>query len=107
CYYKNLDSLKKWNNHFFWIDPFVCPISVPWKYPEVFLSVIELRWSYVDDDVCPTFTAPNHGEMGLLDFVKSADPFKEKIRERTLAEGEISLSKETEDRVISPSYERL
>ncbi|GJR24053.1 hypothetical protein Tco_0972580 [Tanacetum coccineum] len=86
CYYKNLDSLKNWNNHFFWIDPFVCPISVPWKYLEVFLSVIGLSWSYVDDDVCPTFTAPEHSEMGLLDFVKSADPFKEKIRERTLVE---------------------
>ncbi|GJY72631.1 hypothetical protein Tco_0476334 [Tanacetum coccineum] len=30
CYSKNLDSLKNWNNHFFWIDASVCPISVPW-----------------------------------------------------------------------------
>nr|GFB62032.1 transposase (putative), gypsy type [Tanacetum cinerariifolium] len=26
----NLDSLKSWNNHFFWIDASVCPIFVPW-----------------------------------------------------------------------------
>ncbi|GKD48471.1 hypothetical protein Tco_1277447 [Tanacetum coccineum] len=42
-------------------------------------------------------------EMGLLDFVKSTDPFKVKVGERTLGEGEILLSKETEDMVISPS----
>nr|GEV99713.1 hypothetical protein [Tanacetum cinerariifolium] len=34
-------------------------------------------------------------DMGLLDFVKSADPFKVKTRERTLAEGEILLNDET------------
>ncbi|GKG54914.1 hypothetical protein Tco_0562901, partial [Tanacetum coccineum] len=28
---------------------------------------------------------------GLLDFVKSADPFKVKVGERTLAEGEMRL----------------
>ncbi|GKF54006.1 hypothetical protein Tco_0160916, partial [Tanacetum coccineum] len=42
-------------------------------------------------------------EIGLLDFVNSADPFKVKIGERTLAENEVSLITETEDRVISPS----
>ncbi|GKF75965.1 hypothetical protein Tco_0225409, partial [Tanacetum coccineum] len=40
-------------------------------------------------------------EMGLLDFVKTADPFKVKTGERTLAE--VSLLTETEDRVFSPS----
>nr|GEY49361.1 probable glycosyltransferase At3g07620 [Tanacetum cinerariifolium] len=30
CFSKNLDSLKNWNNHFFWIDASVCPIFVPW-----------------------------------------------------------------------------
>ncbi|GJR09785.1 hypothetical protein Tco_0792437 [Tanacetum coccineum] len=42
-------------------------------------------------------------EMGLLDFVKSFDSFKVKVGERTLAEGEVPLSKKTEDMVISPS----
>nr|GEZ26163.1 hypothetical protein [Tanacetum cinerariifolium] len=41
--------------------------------------------------------------MGLLDFVKSTDSFKVKVRERTLREGEVLLYKETEDMVISPS----
>ncbi|GJR96676.1 putative ribonuclease H-like domain-containing protein [Tanacetum coccineum] len=39
-------------------------------------------------------------EMGLLDFVNSADPFKVKIGERTLAENEVPLITETEDRSV-------
>ncbi|GJU98141.1 hypothetical protein Tco_1327412 [Tanacetum coccineum] len=71
------------------------------KYSEILLSVIGLSWSFVDDDVYPTFIGPDH--MGLLDFVRSSDPFKVKVGERTLTEDEVSLSRETEDRVISLS----
>ncbi|GKB09279.1 hypothetical protein Tco_0837591 [Tanacetum coccineum] len=39
--------------------------------------------------------------MGLLDFVKSTDPFKVKVGERTLADNEVPLLEETEDMVIS------
>ncbi|GJV42364.1 hypothetical protein Tco_1420804 [Tanacetum coccineum] len=28
--YEEVDSLKNWNNHFFWIDATVFPLSVPW-----------------------------------------------------------------------------
>ncbi|GJQ96669.1 hypothetical protein Tco_0007808 [Tanacetum coccineum] len=30
CYTKPLDSLKHWNDHFFWVDSFVCPASFSW-----------------------------------------------------------------------------
>nr|GEZ73145.1 hypothetical protein [Tanacetum cinerariifolium] len=30
CYTKPLSSLKRWNDHFFWIDSFACPASFPW-----------------------------------------------------------------------------
>ncbi|GKC25502.1 hypothetical protein Tco_1027652 [Tanacetum coccineum] len=30
CYTKPIDSLKNWNNRFFWVDDFVCPSSFPW-----------------------------------------------------------------------------
>nr|GEV01417.1 hypothetical protein [Tanacetum cinerariifolium] len=30
CYTKPLDSLKNWNNHFFYVDDFACPASFPW-----------------------------------------------------------------------------
>ncbi|GKF10673.1 hypothetical protein Tco_0048599, partial [Tanacetum coccineum] len=130
-------SLKNWNNHFFWIDAFVCHVSilsfeghsiqkdpllsrdvvdlnlVEWlnegrvalrKYLMVFLYVIGLSRSFVDDNVRPTLKDLT---MGLLDFVKSSNSFKVKIGERTLAKDEVSLSKENEDMVISPSNETL
>nr|GEX12292.1 hypothetical protein [Tanacetum cinerariifolium] len=31
CYTKPLDSLKNWNDHFFWVDAFACPASFPWN----------------------------------------------------------------------------
>nr|GEX86484.1 hypothetical protein [Tanacetum cinerariifolium] len=30
CYTKPLDSLKNWNDTFFWVDDFACPSSFPW-----------------------------------------------------------------------------
>ncbi|GKB01405.1 retrovirus-related pol polyprotein from transposon TNT 1-94 [Tanacetum coccineum] len=45
--------------------------------------------------------------MGLLDFVKSADPFKVKTKERTLAPGEVPLVTETADMVVNPSAQSL
>nr|GEY27938.1 hypothetical protein [Tanacetum cinerariifolium] len=63
-------------------------------------------------DVGQGFVLLSHGlmcvvlfvaEMGLLDFVKSVDPFKVKIDERTLADNEVPLLEENGDRVISPS----
>ncbi|GKD23576.1 hypothetical protein Tco_1225279 [Tanacetum coccineum] len=46
-------------------------------------------------------------EMGLLDFVKSVDPFKVKVGEQTLAENEVPLITKTKDRVISPSLQAI
>ncbi|GKA72068.1 hypothetical protein Tco_0778284, partial [Tanacetum coccineum] len=45
--------------------------------------------------------------MGLLDFVKSVDPFKAKGGEQTLAEGEIPLLIETANMVVPPSAQTL
>ncbi|GKB03777.1 gypsy type transposase, partial [Tanacetum coccineum] len=30
CYTKPLDSLKNWNDHFFWVDDFACPALFQW-----------------------------------------------------------------------------
>ncbi|GJS19274.1 hypothetical protein Tco_0447906 [Tanacetum coccineum] len=30
CYTKPLDSLKNWNDHFFWVDEFACPARFLW-----------------------------------------------------------------------------
>ncbi|GKD10029.1 hypothetical protein Tco_1189714 [Tanacetum coccineum] len=31
CYTKPLDSLKNWNDYFFWVDSFACSASFPWS----------------------------------------------------------------------------
>ncbi|GKD99631.1 hypothetical protein Tco_1387615, partial [Tanacetum coccineum] len=77
------------------------------KYPEIFLCPVGLSRSFVETDVRPTLLRDDDEEMGLLDFVKSADPFKVKVRERTLADNEVPLMNETEDRVISPSLQTI
>ncbi|GKE01051.1 hypothetical protein Tco_1389034, partial [Tanacetum coccineum] len=140
CYSKNLDSLENWNNHFFWIDAFVCPFSIPWfngtsvvndpllvddavdlpcmkllnenrtlirKYPEIFLCIVGLSRSYTETDVRLTFLYNDDEEMGLLDFVKSTDPFNVKVGERTLADDKVPLLEETGDIVISPSAQPI
>ncbi|GKC43526.1 hypothetical protein Tco_1061248, partial [Tanacetum coccineum] len=113
CYSKKFESLKNWNNHFFWIDASVCPLSTSWfsstsivKDPlpvdeAVDLPCVELLSS------APTLLHDNDKEIGLLDFVKSADPFKVKVGKRTLIENEVSLITETKDMVISPSLRTI
>ncbi|GJS96317.1 hypothetical protein Tco_0803285 [Tanacetum coccineum] len=112
CYSKNLDSLKNWNNHFF-IDATVCPLSIPWFNGT---SIIKDPFQ-VDDAIdlpCVELLDENRTliqkypeivmmrvEMGLVDFVKSADPFNVKTGERTLAEKEVPLLVETKDMVIA------
>ncbi|GKC72572.1 hypothetical protein Tco_1118455 [Tanacetum coccineum] len=135
CLLKNFDSLKNWNDHFFWIDASVCLIFVPWhagvsilkdpllfdnrvnaelltlldhhrtiirRYPETFLCLIGLSRLFDDVLVRPTLLKDDESDMGLLDFVKSANPFKVKTRERTLAEGDIPLNDETVNMIIPP-----
>ncbi|GKB84110.1 hypothetical protein Tco_0956382, partial [Tanacetum coccineum] len=71
------------------------------KYPESFLCVVGLSRLFTEIDVRPIFLHSNDEEMGFLDFVNSADPFKVKTDERTLAENEVPLLTETKDMVIS------
>ncbi|GJZ93208.1 hypothetical protein Tco_0665273 [Tanacetum coccineum] len=73
------------------------------KYLETFLCFVDLSHSFTEIDVHPILLHNNDEEMGLLEFVNSADPFKVKIGERTLAENEVPLITETKDRVISLS----
>ncbi|GKA37283.1 hypothetical protein Tco_0723848 [Tanacetum coccineum] len=49
------------------------------RNPEEFLCAIGLSRTFVDPDVRPTFLGLDKNDMGLLDFVKYADPFKVKV----------------------------
>nr|GEX37343.1 hypothetical protein [Tanacetum cinerariifolium] len=128
CLLKKINSLKNWNDQFFWIDASICPIFVPWYtgasvlkdplssdnrvnvellalldhhctiirwYPKIFLYLDGLRRSFDDVYVRPTLLKDDECDIGLLDFVKSANPFKVKTGEMTLAEGEFPLNDET------------
>nr|GEV48598.1 hypothetical protein [Tanacetum cinerariifolium] len=77
------------------------------KYPKTVLCLVGLSRSLIKTDVRPTLLYDNDDEMDLLDFVKSADPFKVKVREWTLADNEVPLNTKTEDRVISPSAQTI
>nr|GEX77798.1 hypothetical protein [Tanacetum cinerariifolium] len=140
CTSKPLDSLKGWDDHFFWIDASVYPIFVPWyndvsvkkdplpsddiidfellekldnnctlirKYPKTFLYLVGLSHSFSDPISRPTLLRCDKSDMGLLDFVKSLDPSKIKIEERTLALGEVPLLTETADMVVNPSLQMI
>nr|GEW23828.1 reverse transcriptase domain-containing protein [Tanacetum cinerariifolium] len=75
------------------------------RYPEVFLCLIRLSRSFDDPHVYPILLKDDGSNMGLLDFVKSANPFKVKTRERTLAEGEVSPNDETVNMNVAPPAE--
>ncbi|GJX35505.1 hypothetical protein Tco_0247062 [Tanacetum coccineum] len=57
------------------------------RYLETFLCLVGLSRSFDDHHVRPTLLKDDEN-MGLLDYVKSADPFKVKTGERTLAEAD-------------------
>ncbi|GJZ43548.1 hypothetical protein Tco_0590803 [Tanacetum coccineum] len=75
------------------------------RYPKTFLCLVGLSLSFDDVHVRPTLLKDDDSDMGLLDFVKSADPFKVKTRERTLAQGEVPLNNETMNMTVPPSVE--
>nr|GEU35725.1 transposase (putative), gypsy type [Tanacetum cinerariifolium] len=77
------------------------------RYLEEFLCIVGLNRSFVDVDARPTLLGPDKNGgcwfPRLLNFVKSADPFKIKVRERTLVKGEVPLLTKTADMVVVPS----
>ncbi|GKA32354.1 hypothetical protein Tco_0718721, partial [Tanacetum coccineum] len=83
CTSKPLDSLKGWNDHFFWIDASICPIFVPW-YNDVSVR----RDPLPSNDI-------------------SSYPSKVKTGERTLALNEVPLLTETANAVVNPSPQTI
>nr|GEX95866.1 hypothetical protein [Tanacetum cinerariifolium] len=73
------------------------------QYLKTFLSLVGLKYSFEVLPVRPTLLKSNESDMGLLDFIKSADLFNVKTRERTLAEGEVPLITKTADMAVASS----
>ncbi|GKF29263.1 hypothetical protein Tco_0095605 [Tanacetum coccineum] len=81
CYSKNLDSVKNWNDHFFWVDEFVVPAND--RFPEEFLCWVGISRNYLlNKDTYPRFKYEDEEVMDLNAFIRTADPRKVRIVER-------------------------
>ncbi|GKD46123.1 hypothetical protein Tco_1270768, partial [Tanacetum coccineum] len=111
CYTKPLDSLKGWNDHFFWVNAFACPASLVvypalfHKYPELFLCLVGISLYYtLDENTYPEFLHESRTislfEMDLLTFIRTADPTKVRIGERQRGEDEPKLLDTNVGRVV-------
>ncbi|GKB56905.1 hypothetical protein Tco_0913091 [Tanacetum coccineum] len=112
CHSKPLDSVKNWNDHFFWVDSTTFPLSVSLK-SKILSKDPPPKLSQYDTEACHflrTHTAPFRkflepfllfAEMDLFSFIRHSDPPKVRIREGDLAEREVKLLKMTEGRTVS------
>ncbi|GJT87346.1 hypothetical protein Tco_1069063 [Tanacetum coccineum] len=69
CYTKPLDSLKHWNDSFFWVDASVFPLSVPWHTKKTLVRdppLTTTEFSAEAYDFLATYQAP---------FRKFSEPF--------------------------------
>ncbi|GJW57145.1 hypothetical protein Tco_0103876 [Tanacetum coccineum] len=104
CYTKPLDSLKSWNDRFFWVDTFACPASFPWNTSKSASKDPFPKSSQYNAEHYATlvaYPAPFHKvEMDLLSFIQTADPTKVRIGERQRAEGKPKLLDTTMGHVV-------
>ncbi|GJW08420.1 hypothetical protein Tco_1570843 [Tanacetum coccineum] len=124
CYTKPLDSLKHWNDHFFWFDSFACPASFLWHtdknvsrdpFPkstefnaddyDVLVAHPALFRKFSEPFLCLVGMRLHSGrgylsQMDLSAFIHVVDPTKVKIVERERAEGEIRLLDSIIGRVV-------
>ncbi|GJW68383.1 hypothetical protein Tco_0122807 [Tanacetum coccineum] len=115
CYTKPLDSLKSWNDRFFWVDAFACPASFPWNSSksvskDPFSKSFEFNAEHYATLVA--YPAPFHkypepflcligiSQMDLLSFIQTVDPTKVRVGERQRAEDEPKLLDTTVGRVV-------
>ncbi|GJZ08884.1 hypothetical protein Tco_0543167 [Tanacetum coccineum] len=125
CFSKNLDSLKNWNNHLFWINASVCLLSIPW-FDGVFVKrdplptddVVDLPLVELLDENCTLIRKYPKLFLSVVGLIRSfvdSDIRPNFLRcddegrpgKRTLAQNEVPLLEETKDRVISPSAETI
>ncbi|GKC99093.1 hypothetical protein Tco_1169368, partial [Tanacetum coccineum] len=109
CHSKPLDSVKNWNDHFFWVDYMAFPLSVSLKSkiiskdPPPKLSQYDteafviIRWLRT---AIRRFGMAMGVEMDLFAFIRPSDTTKVRIGERDPAKREVKLLKLTEGRTV-------
>ncbi|GKB37468.1 putative ribonuclease H-like domain-containing protein, partial [Tanacetum coccineum] len=85
CYTKPLDSLKNWNNRFFWVDKFACPARFPWHTAK---NVVKDHAPVVGN-----FNPQDYNTLEKIFFLSSipSNPTKVKVAEHERREGEPPL----------------
>ncbi|GJV83799.1 hypothetical protein Tco_1523697 [Tanacetum coccineum] len=125
CYTKPLDSLKHWNDHFFWVDSFACPTLFSWHtdknvsrdpfskstefnanhYP-ILVAHPAPFWKFPEPFLCLVgmsryYTLDEDTYPSFFhDDGTVADPTKVKVGERERADGEAKLLDSTVGRVV-------
>ncbi|GJR07798.1 hypothetical protein Tco_0790450 [Tanacetum coccineum] len=95
CYTKPLDSLKNWNNRFFWVDEKVFPTVVAWRTVATKDDKPQVNtYSVVD-----VATLDTH-QMDLFNLIKAPNPTKVKTGTRQQTAHEVPLLTATVSRVI-------
>nr|GEV36145.1 hypothetical protein [Tanacetum cinerariifolium] len=90
CYTKPLDSLKNWNNRYFWVDE------------KVFLTVVDWRTNAPKDEMssADSYSAMAVATYGLFNLISASSPTKMKIETRPRAAHEVPLLTAIANRVI-------
>nr|GEV05433.1 hypothetical protein [Tanacetum cinerariifolium] len=95
CYTKPLDSLKNWNNRFFWVDERVFPTVVDWRTSAP-KDGMPAENAYSAEAVR---TLDTH-HMDLFNLIRAPNPTKVKTKSRPRAAHEVPLLTVTANRVI-------
>nr|GEW23188.1 hypothetical protein [Tanacetum cinerariifolium] len=105
CYTKPLDSLKNWNNHFFWVNDFACPASFSWHTAKhVIKDPFPVAADFNAQDYATLVAHPSpfrkYSYMDPFDFIHAADPTKVRVVEREREVDEPRLLNTTVGRTI-------
>ncbi|GJR74982.1 gypsy type transposase [Tanacetum coccineum] len=95
CYTKPLDSLKNWNNRFFWVDERIFPTVVEWR-----TNAPKDEMPSTDSYSAADVTALNTHHMDLFNLISAPNPTKVKTGTRPRAAQEVPLLTATVSRVI-------
>ncbi|GJW57450.1 hypothetical protein Tco_0104181 [Tanacetum coccineum] len=101
CYTKPLDSLKNWNDHFFWVDDFACPASFPWHTSKnVTRDPAPVAADFNAQDYTTLVAHPSPVDMDIFALIHTPDPTKVKVVEREQKDDEPLLLQTTIGRTV-------
>nr|GEZ62306.1 hypothetical protein [Tanacetum cinerariifolium] len=104
CYTKPLDSLKGWNDHFFWVDTFACLALFSWhtgksvsrdgvpkssKFKAKHHATLVVYPGPFHKYPKPFLCLIGMSQMDLLSFIRTADPTKVRVGERECDEASV------------------